>query len=336
MGERLAAGNLAVALLANTAATVTVLAALIATLAPVSGAHFNPVVTLVALANRQITPTRSLAYVVAQVLGCCCGAMLAHVMFELPVIQASTHARTGIAQWVAEVVADGGSGAGRFHFAVRKRGSMARARLDRWRILVHRLHVICESGDHRGAFAHGHFLGNSSRGHSGDSCSRSSPAASSDFGLLRALAQRNRNGAKLDRLTDVTIYHNPKCETSRNTLGLIRNAGIEPVVIEYLQHPPSREKLAEMIGAAGLSVRGALREKGTPYAELGLADSRLTDDQLLDRDVAASDSHQSPDCGDRARHATVPAIRSGSRHPSSAAAWILCQRRRRSSDRRPR
>lgn len=108
MGERLAAGNLAVALLANTAATVTVLAALIATLAPVSGAHFNPVVTLVALANRQITPTRSLVYVVAQVLGCCCGAMLAHVMFELPVIQASAHARTGTAQWVAEVVATAG------------------------------------------------------------------------------------------------------------------------------------------------------------------------------------------------------------------------------------
>lgn len=83
-------------------------------------------------------------------------------------------------------------------------------------------------------------------------------------------------------MTTVTIYHNPKCETSRNTLGLIRNAGIEPVVVEYLQHPPSRGTLAEMIGAAGLSVRGALREKGTPYAELGLADSRLTDDQLLD------------------------------------------------------
>ena len=66
----------------------------------------------------------------------------------------------------------------------------------------------------------------------------------------------------------VTIYHNPKCETSRNTLGLIRNAGIEPTIIEYLQQPPSREELAEMIKAAGLSVREALRQKGTPYAEL--------------------------------------------------------------------
>lgn len=83
-------------------------------------------------------------------------------------------------------------------------------------------------------------------------------------------------------MTSVTIYHNPKCETSRNTLALIRNAGIEPTIIEYLQHPPSREQLVEMIIAAGLSVRGALREKGTPFAELSLGDLKLTDEQLLD------------------------------------------------------
>lgn len=84
----------------------------------------------------------------------------------------------------------------------------------------------------------------------------------------------------------VTIYHNPKCETSRNTLGLIRNSGTEPTIIEYLQQPPSREQLAEMIKAAGLSVRAALREKGTPYAELGLGDHKLTDEQLLDAMMA--------------------------------------------------
>jgi arsenate reductase len=83
-------------------------------------------------------------------------------------------------------------------------------------------------------------------------------------------------------LNAVTIYHNPKCETSRNTLALIRNAGIEPQVIEYLQHPPSRERLRTMIEEAGMTVREALREKGTPYAELGLAAPGLTDDQLLD------------------------------------------------------
>jgi len=80
----------------------------------------------------------------------------------------------------------------------------------------------------------------------------------------------------------VTIYHNPACGTSRNTLGLIRNAGIEPTVVEYLVSPPSREQLSAMIKAAGLSVRDALRQKGTPYAELGLDDENLPDSKLLD------------------------------------------------------
>ncbi|CUX20682.1 arsenate reductase [Agrobacterium deltaense Zutra 3/1] len=81
---------------------------------------------------------------------------------------------------------------------------------------------------------------------------------------------------------DATIYHNPSCGTSRNTLALIRAAGIEPTVIEYLREPPTREKLAGMIADAGLTVREAMREKGTPYAELGLDNPDLTDDQLLD------------------------------------------------------
>ncbi|UOF14929.1 arsenate reductase (glutaredoxin) [Lysobacter capsici] len=78
------------------------------------------------------------------------------------------------------------------------------------------------------------------------------------------------------------IYHNPNCATSRNTLALIRHAGIEPQVIEYLQHPPSRERLIELIAAAGLSVREAIRQSGTPYLELGLDDPRLSDAALLD------------------------------------------------------
>ncbi|HTO31328.1 MAG TPA: arsenate reductase (glutaredoxin) [Pararhizobium sp.] len=81
---------------------------------------------------------------------------------------------------------------------------------------------------------------------------------------------------------DVTIYHNPACGTSRNTLELIRNAGIEPVVIEYLKTPPSRAELVKLIADAGLTVRQAIREKGTPFAELGLDDPALTDDQLID------------------------------------------------------
>ncbi|WP_269931742.1 arsenate reductase (glutaredoxin) [Aminobacter sp. HY435] len=81
---------------------------------------------------------------------------------------------------------------------------------------------------------------------------------------------------------DITIYHNPSCGTSRNTLALIRNAGIEPMVIEYLKAPPTRAVLQDIISRAGLTVREAIRQKGTPYGELGLEDSTLTDDQLLD------------------------------------------------------
>lgn len=85
---------------------------------------------------------------------------------------------------------------------------------------------------------------------------------------------------------DVTIYHNPACGTSRNTLAMIRNAGIEPTVIEYLKTPPSRADLVRMIGDAGLTIRQAIREKGTPYAELGLDDEALSDEALLDAMLA--------------------------------------------------
>ena len=80
----------------------------------------------------------------------------------------------------------------------------------------------------------------------------------------------------------VVIYHNPDCGTSRNTLALIRNAGIEPHVIEYLKTPPARALLVQLLARAGLTVHQVLREKGTPYGELGLDDPSLTDDQLLD------------------------------------------------------
>ena len=80
----------------------------------------------------------------------------------------------------------------------------------------------------------------------------------------------------------ITIYHNPACGTSRNVLALIRHAGLEPTVIEYLKTPPSKEKLRQLVTAMGITVRELLREKGTPYAELGLADPKFSDEQLLD------------------------------------------------------
>jgi arsenate reductase (glutaredoxin) len=83
-------------------------------------------------------------------------------------------------------------------------------------------------------------------------------------------------------MADITIYHNPSCGTSRNTLALIRHAGIEPVVIEYLKTPPGKERLRELVAATGQPVRALLRDKGTPYAELDLGNPKWRDEELLD------------------------------------------------------
>ncbi|ADU69974.1 glutaredoxin-dependent arsenate reductase [Pantoea sp. At-9b] len=87
-------------------------------------------------------------------------------------------------------------------------------------------------------------------------------------------------------MTDITLYHNPACGTSRNTLALIRNSGVEPVIILYLETPPDRDKLKELIGAMGISVRALLRTNVDPYQVLGLVDEHFSDDQLLDAMLA--------------------------------------------------
>jgi glycerol uptake facilitator-like aquaporin len=108
MAERLADGNAAIALLANTLATVAVLSTLISLFGPISGAHFNPLVTVVAYINRHTDARTTLLYVVAQVAGCCAGAMLANAMFELPLVSSSLHVRSGGALWLSEIVATAG------------------------------------------------------------------------------------------------------------------------------------------------------------------------------------------------------------------------------------
>jgi arsenate reductase len=109
------------------------------------------------------------------------------------------------------------------------------------------------------------------------------------FSLAAAFASVTKQASTSDiaaaeESTDmsVTIYHNPSCGTSRNTLAMIRRSGTEPEIIEYLKNPPSRERLIQLTKAMGLTARGLLREKGTPYAELGLGDPKWSDDQLLD------------------------------------------------------
>ncbi len=105
MAQRLASGNTALALLANTGATAAVLAVLIALLAPLSGAHFNPAVSLIQAVRRALPWRDAAAYILVQVLGCCLGVLLAHAMFELPLVQSSLHRRAGPAQWLSEGVA---------------------------------------------------------------------------------------------------------------------------------------------------------------------------------------------------------------------------------------
>ena len=107
-------------------------------------------------------------------------------------------------------------------------------------------------------------------------------------------------------MSDVTIWHNPACGTSRNTLGMIRNAGIAPRVVEYLKTPSDRATLAATIAAAGLTVRQAIREKGTPYAELGLGDPALSDDALLDAMLAHPILINRPFVIALGRHSRVP------------------------------
>jgi glycerol uptake facilitator-like aquaporin len=108
MAERLAGGNLAVALIANTGATVAVLATLIALFGPISGAHFNPAVSFIEALRGNLSVRAGIAYVIVQIIGCVAGAFLAHAMFELPIIQSSIHMRAGPAQWLSETVATAG------------------------------------------------------------------------------------------------------------------------------------------------------------------------------------------------------------------------------------
>jgi|SRR5271166_1560765 len=122
----------------------------------------------------------------------------------------------------------------------------------------------------------------------------------------------------------ITIYHNPNCGTSRNTLAIIRQSGEEPVIIEYLKNPQSRVRLIELIAAMGIPVRALLREKGTPYAKLGLADPKWSDDQLIDFMIGASDPDQSPHSRDAERRPALPTVGKGARYPAEPQHRSVC------------
>ena len=126
----------------------------------------------------------------------------------------------------------------------------------------------------------------------------------------------------------VTIYHNPACGTSRNTLAMIRQSGEEPEMIEYLKTPPSRARLVELIKAMGMPVRALLREKDTPYAELGLADRKWSDEELIDFMLDASDPDQPAHRRDAEGRKIMPAIGGRARYSSQSAYRPLHERGR--------
>jgi len=152
MAEHLSQGNGAVALLANTGATVAVLATLIALLGPVSGAHFNPAVSAIEAVRGRLPARTALAYCAVQVLGCCAGALLAHAMFQLPFIQASTHVRTGASQWLSEGVATC--------------GLLLVVLGHRRRLLVYGVNVIRKPCDHDGPLINEYVFWDPARGRS--------------------------------------------------------------------------------------------------------------------------------------------------------------------------
>ena len=125
----------------------------------------------------------------------------------------------------------------------------------------------------------------------------------------------------------VTIYHNPACGTSRNTLAMIRRSGEEPEVIEYLKTPPSRARLIELIAAMAIPVRALLREKGTPYAELGLADPKWRDDQLLDFMIEYPILINRPIVVTPKGRAVMPAVGRGARSARSSRRFVREGRR---------
>ena len=153
MAAKLAGGNTAITLLGNTIPTGAILVVLISTLGPISGAHFNPLVSLAALVNRTMTAKEAAAYIAAQFIGALLGVIIAHAMFDLPLLQASTTIRSGGAQWLAEVVASFGLLTVIF-LSVRnvpQQVALNVGLLHHSRLLVHRLHELCQSRRHLGA-----------------------------------------------------------------------------------------------------------------------------------------------------------------------------------------
>lgn len=281
MGERLAAGNDAIALLGNTIATGAGLVVLIHVFGPVSGAHFNPAVTLAFLMRREVDRRSAIRYVAAQLVGAVLGVWAAHAMFAEPILQISSKLREGPAQGFSEFIATFGL-IGTIFGTQRSRPEFTPIAVGLY--ITAAYWFTASTSFANPAVTIARCLS--------DTFAGIAPASAPLF----IVGQLAGAGAALvffawlfkeDRSAmtaefPVTIYHNPDCGTSRNALAMIEAAGYAPSVIDYRTVGWTRPLLDELFAATGARPRDLLREKGTPAAELGLLDASVPDDAIAE------------------------------------------------------
>ena len=277
----------ALALLGNTVPTGAILVVLITILGPISGAHFNPAVSMIFALRRELPMREAGLYVVAQIGGGILGTVAAHLMFGLPVIDPSLRVRTGEAQWLSEWVATFGL-VMTILFGIRfERPAVP------WLVglyITAAYWFTASTSFANPAVAIARSLSDSFAGIrpvdvpgfvAAELVGAGAALVFATWLLRPSPLPTPGNDPSPPNMT-VTIFHNPGCGTSRNVLAMIRASGEEPVVIEYLKSSPSRERLVGLIAAMGIPVRAVLRRKDTPFDALGLDDPKWTDDALID------------------------------------------------------
>jgi arsenate reductase (glutaredoxin) len=302
MAQQLSQGNNAVALLANTLATVFALYVLIAVFAPISGAHFNPAVSLVMWLRGLLSWRMLVAYVVVQFLGAVGGAWLVHAMFDLPVLQLSSKLRDGPGQWLAEGVATAGL------LLVVLRGPTNQIAVLVAAYIGAAYWFTASTSFANPAAVMGRMLSDSFAGINPSSAPGFVVAqlVGAVIGLALHRALQTQTHLKTPPLTTiplttpplttlppstpsldqqpmnkVTIYHNPSCGTSRNTLAMLERAGIAPTVVLYLDTPLDVAQLRALISAMNVRVREAMRTKESLYSEQDMDGAQWTDEALL-------------------------------------------------------
>ena len=302
MAQQLSQGNNAVALLANTLATVCALYVLIAVFAPISGAHFNPAVSLVMWLRGLLSLRMLVAYVVVQLLGAVGGAWLVHAMFDLPVLQLSSRLRDGPDQWLAEGVATAGL------LLVILRGPTNQIAVLVAAYIGAAYWFTASTSFANPAAVMGRMLSDSFAGINPSSAPGFVVAqlVGAVIGLALHRALQTQTHLKTPPLTTiplttpplttlppstpsldqqpmnkVTIYHNPSCGTSRNTLAMLERAGTAPTVVLYLDTPLDVAQLRALISAMNVRVREAMRTKESLYSEQDMDGAQWTDEALL-------------------------------------------------------